>query len=142
MNHAVKVKKMPPPHELIRFNEPGMDTGGSYFGISSRTGNMINTPRNYGIQPVVVKRGSNFVTVVRKKKTVYKIADDAQPFEYLESTARPIKAPLDNNWKTGKNADSGVLNKKTGKIRKNWTDTKGGAIQAYIPFKNRKNIIP
>lgn len=142
LNHAVKVKQMPPPHELIRFNEPGMDTGGSYFGISSKTGNKINTPRSYGIQPVVVKRGKNFVTVVRKKKTVYKIADDTQSFEYLESTARPIKAPLNNNWSSAKNVDSGVRNVKTGKMRKNWTDTKGGAIQAYIPFKNRKSIIP
>lgn len=138
LNHAVKVKEMPPPKELIRFNEPGMETGGSYFGISSRTGNKINTPRSYGIQPVVVKKG----TVVRKKKTVYKISEDAQPFEYLESTARPIKAPLDNNWSSAKNVDSGIRNVKTGKMRKNWTDTKGGAIQAYIPFESRNNIIP
>lgn len=142
LNHAVKVKKMPPPKELIRFNEPGKETGGSYFGVSTKTDGKINTPRNYGIQPVAVKKGDNFVTVVRKEKTVYKISEDAQPFEYLESTARPIKAPLDNNWSSAKNVDSGVRNVKTGKMRKNWTDTKGGAIQAYIPFKSRGNIIP
>jgi len=142
LNHALKVKKMPPPNELIRFNEPGMEKGGSYFGISSRTGDMINTPRSYGIQPVVVKKGENFVTVVRKKKTTYKIADDAQHFEYLESTARPVKAPLDNNWKSAKDIDSGVRNTKTGKMRSNWTDTKGGATQAFIPPKYRNRILP
>lgn len=142
LNHAVKVKKMPPPKELIRFNEPGKETGGAYFGVSTKTDGKINTPRNYGIQPVAVKKRDNFVKVVRKKKTVYKISEDAQPFEYLESTARPIKAPLDDNWSSAKNVDSGVRNVKTGKMRKNWTDTKGGAIQAYIPFKSRGNIIP
>jgi hypothetical protein len=142
LNHAVKIKKMPPPNELTRFNEPGKEKGGLYFGVSSRTEDKINTPRSYGIQPVVVKRDEGFVTVVRKKKTMYKIADEAQPFEYLESTARPIKAPLDNNWNSAKNVDSGIKNVKTGKIRENWTDTKGGATQAYIPPKCRNSIIP
>lgn len=142
LNHAVKVKKMPPPNELIRFNEPGMEKGHLYFGVSSRTGDKVNTPRSFGVQPVVVKRGENFVTVVRKKKTTYRIADDAHQFEYLESTARPVKAPLDDNWKSAKNIDSGVRNAKTGKIRKNWTDTKGGATQAFIPPQYRNSIIP
>lgn len=142
LNHAVKVKKMPPPNELIRYNEPGMEKGGSYFGVSSRTGEKINTPRNYGIQPVVVKKREGVVSIVRKKKTVYKIADDAQPFDFLESTARPVKAPLDNNWDSAKNINSGIKNVRTGKIRKNWTDTKGGATQAYIPSKYRNSIIP
>ena len=142
LNHAVKVKKMPPPNELIRFNEPGMENGGYYFGVSTRTGDKINTPRRYGVQPVVVKRGEGFVTVVRKRKTVYKIAEDAQPFEYLESTARPVKAPLDNKWDSAKNAESGIRNRKNGEMRKNWIDTKGGATQAYIPPKYRKSILP
>lgn len=142
LNHAVKVKKMPPPNELIRYNEPGMEKGGSYFGISTRTEGKINTPRKYGVQPVVVKKGEGFVTVVRKKKTVYKIADDATPFEYLESTARPVKAPLNNNWNSAKNTESGIRNRKNGEMRKNWTDTKGGATQAYIPPNYRNSIIP
>lgn len=139
LNHAIKVKEMPPPNELIRYNEPGKEKGGSYFGVSSRTGNKINTPRSYGIQPVVVKNNG---AIVRKKKTVYRIADEAQSFEYLESTARPIKAPLDNNWNSAKNIDSSIRNIKTGEIRKNWTNTKGGATQAYIPPQYRSSIIP
>ena len=142
LNHAVKVKKMPPPNELIRFNEPGMEKGGSYFGVSSRTGDKINTPRSYGVQPVVVKRQDGIVTIVRKKKTKYKVVDNTQQFEYLESTARPVKAPLDNNWESAKNIDSGIKNIKTGKLRKNWTETKGGATQAFIPFKYRGCIEP
>lgn len=142
LNHAVKVKEMPPPNELIRFNEPGMEKKGNYFGVSSRTDGRINTPRSYGTQPVVVKNEDGLVKVIRKKKTVYNISDSTEPFEYLESTAKPIKAPLNNDWNSPKNLDSGIINKKSGIMRKNWTDTKGGALQAYVPPKFRGNIRP
>lgn len=140
LNYAVNVKKMPPPYKLVRFNEPGKELGGSYYGVSNRTEGVINTPRRYGIQPVVVRKGQNGITVVRKKKVIYKIADNAPQFEYLESIAKPLKAPLDNDWESAKNLQSDVKNSKTGKYRRNWTDTKGGAMQAYIAPKNHKYI--
>ena len=63
-------------------------------------------------------------------------------FEYLESTAYPIKAPLNNVWNS--NMDSVVKSKdKVGNkiTRQNWIDTRGGATQAWIPYDYCKKFV-
>lgn len=125
LNKPVRIKKMPPPNELSRYDNPERDGNfiGSYFGVSKTTGLHINVPRNYGIQPVVKTKDGK---IVRKRKRVYSIDNDAPQFEYLETTASPLPAPLSDDWKSPKTDKS------------NWKSTKGGAVQAYIPNRYKR----
>ena len=127
LNKPVKIKKMPPPNELSRYDIPERDGNyiGSYFGVSKKTGSHINVPRNYGILPVVKTKDGK---IVRKRKRVYGIDNDTPQFEYLETTASPLPAPLNDDWKSPKTDKA------------NWKDTKGGAVQAYIPNQYKKYL--
>lgn len=124
LNQPVKVKKMPPPDKIYRFEDPAdinklksENTKGSYFFPPKQAGALPTTPRRLGVQPVVVKDGK----LVRKKKVTMTVNTNASDIEYLESTASAVPAPLDNNWGSSK------LN------LSNWKGTKGGATQMYIP---------
>lgn len=127
LSKPVRIKKMPPPNELSRYDNPDRDGNyiGSYFGVSKKTGLRINVPRNYGIQPVIKTKDGK---IVRKRKRVYSIDNDIPQFEYLETTASPLPAPLNDDWKSPK----------TNKT--NWKSTKGGAVQAYIPNQYKKYL--
>jgi len=128
LSKPVKVKKIPPPDKLSRYEDPTNISGGSYFGLPRKEGEKIMTPRDYGIQPVVVKKEGGKTKVIRKKKVEYKIQKGTPQFEVLETTASPLQAPLNNNWSTN------TINKL------NWRSTRGGATQVYIPLKNQRVI--
>lgn len=123
LNNPVKVKKASSGTLFQRYEVPG--DKGSYYGLPRKAGEVIRTPRHYGIQPVIVKEDG---TIVRKRKVNYKVDCSAPEFEYLESTAAGIRAPLNNKWDTSK-ADLS-----------NWKNTKGGAVQVYIPYEFLKYI--
>ena len=125
LDKPVRIKKMPPPHEVFRYDDPERSENsiGSYFGVSSKSGNHINTPRDYGAQPVVKKKDGR---VIRKQKRRYQVEESAHSFEYLETTSSAIPAPMDDNWKSAK----GNCN--------NWRPTRGGAIQVFIPNQSKK----
>lgn len=127
LNKPVRIKKMPPPDKLSRYDNPEREGNriGSYFGISKTTGNHINVPRNYGIQPIIKTKDGK---IIRKRKRVYKLDDTGPQFYYLETTASALPAPLNDDWKSSKTDTA------------NWKNTKGGAMQAYIPNKYKKYL--
>lgn len=124
LNQPVKVKKMPPPEKIHRFEDPAEigklkseNRKGSYFFPPKKAGAPPTTPRRLGIQPVVKRNGK----LVRKKKVTLTVDTNAPDIEYLESTASALPAPLDNNWGSSRRNVS------------NWKATKGGATQMFIP---------
>lgn len=125
LNKPVKIKKMPPPNQLFRYDNPERDGNlvGAYFGIPRTTGEPIYVPRNFGIQPIIITKEGN---KIRKRKRLYELNDNTPQFEYLETTASPLPAPLNNDWASSK-AD--VIN---------WKPTKGGALQVYISNEYKK----
>ena len=122
LNHAVKVRKMPPPNEFQRFEAKEGQIGG-YMSMKRQPGEPIKTPRDYGILPVSPGRGGN---MERKVKRYYRLNENTPPFEFLESTASPCRAPLNNKWDTPKSNN------------KIWKKTRGGATQYYVPYDNLK----
>ena len=132
LSQPVKVKKMPPPEVIHRFEDPteisklknDENKIGSYFFPPKQTGMPPTTPRKLGVQPVVIKDGK----MIRKKKITMKIDKNASNIEYLESTASALPAPLNNDWGSSK---QNIFN---------WKRTKGGAIQMYLPPEYKKYL--
>lgn len=118
LNKPVRIREMPPKGKIItiyRFMERGKDgsvKAGPYF-----TDNINNTTDELGI---VDTYGENGMFIKEKFEFVLK----EPPIRCLESTAAPIKAPIDGDW--------GNMNPL------NWKQTYGGGTQFYIPLEQQR----
>lgn len=118
LNKPVRVKEVPPKGEkmkIYRYMERGKDgsvKSGPYF-----TDNINNTADELGIVETYGKKGQ-----LTKEKFEFILKEPS--VKCLESTAAPIKAPIDGNWKSWNPF--------------NWKQTSGGKTQMYIPLEQQK----
>lgn len=120
LNKPVKVKQMPPPDRVYRYQYPGQKDMKGDFCFSPEVGKPMPTGEQLGIHQYCLNEDG---TKSNKELRCFIVAEDAPPINYLESTAKPgYKAPIDGKW------DS----KKSGS---NWQLTEGGATQMCIGEK-------